>query len=139
LILLDTSGLYAALNDREPAHEATAKALDGEAPPFLLSPFVLAEIDYLLSQHAPRAVELSLLREVGSHAYELAPFAAADVATAADVVEGYRDHDIGIADASIVVLAGRHDTDRVLTLDEGHFRALRTPAGGRFTILPADA
>ena len=48
-------------------------------------------------------------------------------------------HTIGLAEASIVVLAGRYGTERVLTLDERHFRALRTPAGERFTILPADA
>ena len=46
---------------------------------------------------------------------------------------------IGLADASIVVLANRYDTDRVLTLDERHFRALRTLDGKPFTLLPADA
>jgi predicted nucleic acid-binding protein len=46
---------------------------------------------------------------------------------------------VGLADVSIVVLAGRYRTDRVLTLDERHFRALRTPQGASFTILPADA
>ena len=74
------------------------------------------------------------LRVRGSH-----PSAPPMSSQALTVVERYREHDIGLTDASIVVLAGRYGTDRVLTLDERHFRTLRTPAGKPFTILPADA
>ena len=83
--------------------------------------------------------ELAFLDEVASGAYDLVPFLADDVAAAAGVIERYRDLRIGLADASIVVLAERFQTDRVLTLDERHFRALRTAAGEPFTLLPADA
>jgi predicted nucleic acid-binding protein len=44
-----------------------------------------------------------------------------------------------LADASNVVLANRHDTLDVITLDERRFRALRGPGGRPFHILPADA
>ena len=44
-----------------------------------------------------------------------------------------------MADAAIVVLAGRYGTDRVLTLDERHFRALRAAGSMPFRLLPADA
>ena len=65
-------------------------------------------------------------------------FLGDDVAAAASVVADYADLGIGLADASLVVLAGRFETNRILTLDERHFRALRTPAGEPFTVLPAD-
>lgn len=55
------------------------------------------------------------------------------------MLASYRDLMIGLADASILVLAGRYRTNRILTLDERHFRALRTPRGEHFTLLPADA
>ncbi len=55
------------------------------------------------------------------------------------MLASYRDLMIGLADASIVVLAGRYGTNRILTLDERHFRALWAPDGGHFTLLPADA
>jgi uncharacterized protein len=45
---------------------------------------------------------------------------------------------IGIADASIVVLAARYHTTRLLTLDEGHFRVVAPLHADAFTILPAD-
>ena len=50
----------------------------------------------------------------------------------------YADLAIGLADASIVVLAGRYGLRDVLTLDERHFRTLRLPDGRRFRLLPAD-
>lgn len=61
----------------------------------------------------------------------------ADICASA-VVERYRGLRIGLADASIVVLAQRHRARDVLTLDERHFRALRIGQRSYFRILPAD-
>jgi uncharacterized protein len=138
LILLDTSGFLAALNPDEPEHAAAADALSDEEPPYLLSPFVLAELDYLLNRRARTPdQELALLAEVAARAYELASFGAEDVARAAAVIRQYRDLRIGLTDASIVVLAERYGTDRVLTLDRRDFRALRLKRGRPFVVLPA--
>jgi len=139
LILLDTSGVLAALMPSQRHHEAARVAHDAAERPLILSPFVLAEIDYFVARWAGVHAELEVLAEVSRDAYTIVPFEADDVAEAAAVVEAHSELGIGLTDASIVVLAGRHGTDRVLTLDERHFRALRTPAGKRFTILPADA
>jgi predicted nucleic acid-binding protein len=62
-----------------------------------------------------------------------------DVAGAAEVIERFADFRVGLADASVVVLANRHGTLDVLTLDERHFRVLRGPDGRTFRLLPADA
>ena len=138
MILLDTSGLFAALVRNQRAHEAAKAALDEAGPPFLLSPFVLAELDYFFAREGGVGPELSFLAEVAAGAYDLVPFLGNDGASAVGVIDDYRDLRIGLADASIVVLAGRFRVDRVLTLDERHFRALRTPLGKPFTVLPAD-
>lgn len=82
---------------------------------------------------------LALLEEVARGAYSLASFDEEDVGRAHKVIKKYRDQEIGLADASIVVLANRHETNDVLSLDERHFRALRGPAGKRFRLLPYDA
>ena len=50
----------------------------------------------------------------------------------------YDDLDAGLADLSAIVVAERYGTRRLLTFDEGHFRALRPLRGGHFTLLPAD-
>jgi predicted nucleic acid-binding protein len=138
LILLDSGGLFAALNRAEPSHDAARSAIEREPRPHVLSPFVLAEVDYLLTTRGPPEIELTVLEDVARGAYMLAPFDAGDVGAAAEVVRRYADLRIGLTDASIVVLAGKLGCDRVLTLDERHFRALRTPAGDPFVVLPAD-
>ena len=139
MILLDASGLFAAVNEVQPQHEAVRQALDLARRPFVLSPFVLAELDYLIATRVGVDAELALLDEVARGAYDLTPLDEDDVAEARTIVATYRDLDIGLADASIVVLAGKFRTNRVLTLDERHFRALRTPDGKPFELLPADA
>ncbi len=139
MIVVDTSGLLAALFHDQRRHTECARILTSMDGPFLLSPFVLAELDYLVANLADVETELRLLQEVASGAYALAPFLAGDVQEATSVVEQYSDLGIGLADASIVVIARRHRTRDVLTLDERHFRALTGPGDRPFRILPADA
>ena len=138
MILLDTSGLLAAYDRKDPRQTAALQALQAAQPPRLLSPFVLAELDYLVSRRLGEAAQLALLEEVSSGAYRLAHFAAIDVADARDLIFHYRHLGIGLADASIVVLARRYDVQDVLTLDDRHFRVLQGPLGP-FRLLPADA
>ena len=138
MILLDTSGLLSALDESQPRHADARHMLERESPPYLLSPLVLAEIDYLIVRDARIDAELDFLQAVADRAYELVAFEADDVARAREILTRYRDLRLGIADASIVVLAERYDTNRVLTLDERHFRALRV-GRKRFVVLPADA
>jgi predicted nucleic acid-binding protein len=138
VILLDTSGLLAALDASQTSHGAAAAALRDAGGPNLMSPFVLAELDYLLSTRVGAEAARALLEEVARGAYRLESFDGADVAAALGVMRRYGDMDLGVADASIVVLAQRHDASDVLTLDERHFRALRGPGGEPFRLLPAD-
>ena len=51
-MLVDTGGLFTALNDTEPDHERTRRFVLETNEPLLLSPFVLAELDYLLATRA---------------------------------------------------------------------------------------
>lgn len=139
MILLDTSGLLAALDASEPHHRAAAEALRDAGAPRVLSPFVLAELDYLLAKRVDRQAARALLAEVADGAYQLEAFGAAEIAAAGSVIDRYADLDLGLADASIVVLAGRYDVSDVLTLDERHFRAIRDHRGRAFRLLPSDA
>lgn len=138
MILVDTSGVLSALFRDQRAHRACAEALEQLGGPLLLSPFVLAELDYLITKLTGVAMELRFLEEVNRGAYRLELFGARDIEQACKVIQGYSNLNIGLADASIVVLANRHSTNVVLTLDERHFRALPGPMGKPFRLLPAD-
>ena len=139
MILLDTSGLLAAIDGSQRRHGVSARELRNAPPPWLLSPFVLAELDYLLATRVGIDAERAFLEEVGRDVYQLEGFAATDVAAAEEVVGRYAALGIGLADASIVVLADRHECRDVLTLDERHFRAMRGPGRRPFRLLPADS
>lgn len=136
MIVADTSGLLAFFNRREPAHDSVCAVVEGEREPLVVSPYVVAEIDYLLATRLGVDAELSVLRELASGAYHLAHVDTGDLAAMATVIARYRDQDIGVADASLVVLADRHRTRTVLTLDHRHFGVLRPLGGGRFRLLP---
>ncbi len=138
MILLDTSALLAAWDDEDEGHDAARNALLGSEPPRLLSPFVLAELDYLVSARLGRARRSTLLEEVSLGAYRLTHWATDDVAEAKTIVDRYGDLGVSLADASIVVLAHRHRVQDVLTLDQRHFRVLPGP-DGPFRLLPADS
>lgn len=138
-MLLDTSGLLAALFEGEPRHGPCAQALSAASPPLLLSPFVLAELDYLVARHHSLDAQLALLDAVADGTYQLAAFASDGVAAARRFMARYADLAVGLADASIAVLARRIGVRDVLTLDERNFRVLPGPGGRPFRLLPADA
>jgi predicted nucleic acid-binding protein len=139
LIIIDSSGLLAAIDSSERDHAAAARALETAEPPLLLSPFVLAELDYFLAVRVGSRAEIALLEEVAGGAYQLEQFGLEDVAAAAELVQKYQNVGLGLADASIIVLAKRHSVTTVLTLDERHFRTVRTHEGQPFRLLPIDA
>lgn len=138
MIVVDTSGVLAALDGGERHHRAALAALRRHEPR-LLSPFVLAELDYLLGARAGGGAQAALLQDVADGVYRLEAFTVEDIREAQGVLDRYSDIDLGLADASIVVLAQRHGIHDVLTLDERHFRAVLGPGDRAFRILPADA
>jgi predicted nucleic acid-binding protein len=138
-IILDSSGLLSAIDDRQEDHIPVREFLESVREPLIISPFVLAELDYMVMTRLGQAREVALLREVARGAYILEPFSAEDVSDAIEVIENYADLGVGLADASNVVLSRRRETNDLLTLDERHFRTLRGYRERPFRVLPADA
>ena len=138
-MVLDSSGLLAAIDSGQEDHASARGALESARGPLVISPFVLAELDYMISTRLGQGYELTLLGEVARGTYRLESFSRDDVVEAMGVIERYADFGLGLADASNVVLADRHNTLDVLTLDERHFRVLRSSRNLPFRLLPADA
>jgi hypothetical protein len=136
VIVADTSGLLAYFNATEPAHEAVARVVAAEDEPLVVSPYVIAELDYLVSTRVGVQAELAVLDELASGAWSLPGIDTDDLRKVAQVIARYRDQPIGVADASLVVLANRYSTRKILTLDRRHFEVLRPLGGGRFSLLP---
>lgn len=136
MIIADTSGLLAFFNRREPRHFEVAEVIAAERDPIVVPPYVVAELDYLVGTRIGTDAEVAVLAELTSGAYHLATIGDDDLRRCAEVIDRYADQGIGVADASIVVLADRVGTRTVLTLDRRHFETLRPISGGRFKLVP---
>jgi len=135
-VIVDTSALLAFFDTDEPDHAAVTTVVDTATEPLVVPPYVVAELDYLVASRLGVSAELAVLRELAGGAWDLAAFDTSDLAQAQAVVERYADQSIGLADASIVILAARYQTRTVVTLDRRHFGVVRPIDGGSFKMLP---
>ena len=143
IVVADTSALLAAFDTTEAAHASARQVMSTEL--LVISPFVLTELDHLVRRNFGFAAALaaieSLTDRIADGDYRLAAVTNDDLLTAAEVRSLYASLELDLADAVGVVLADRHRTNRVFTLDHPDFRVIRplTPGFDHFTILPADA
>jgi uncharacterized protein len=137
-LIVDAGALYAQADADEPQHAAVAEVLQAARDSLVTSQIVVAEADYLILRRLGIDVELRFLEDLAAGTYVVDALTAPELTIARDVVARYRDLELGLADASLVVLAGRWRTRRILTLDERAFRAVSPLQGGAFEILPSD-
>ena len=135
-MIVDTTVLLSFFNRKEPAHAAVSVMIDTADEALVVSPYVLAELDYFLLTRSGVQRELVALRELLQPAWEIAKVTDAHLAQAADLIEKYADEKIGLTDAVNIVLASEYRTRRIATLDHRHFRVLRLLDGNPVEILP---
>ncbi len=135
-MIVDTSALLAYFDSSEPDHRAVANIIDNSDEPLAVSPYIIAELDHLVATRIGVDAELAALRELSGGAWQLAAFGLAELERATAIITEYRDQQIGVADASNVVLAELYRTRTIATLDRRHFEVLRPLDGGRFSIVP---
>lgn len=137
-VVIDTAPLVALADRGDPLRPRIQRVLTAERGELVIPAPVTAELDYLLGRRVGRAARLAFLSDVAAERFTIACLGADDHAVILDLERRYPRLDAGLADLSVVVVAQRHRTNRVLTFDERHFRALRTLEGWRFTLLPFD-
>jgi len=128
--------LYAYFNEADHTHEAVVSALSTCDELLTISPFVLAEVDYLVLKRLGVKTELLVLGELLSGAWDIAPVTIDQLRRAMDVVKRYADERIGLTDALNVVLAEDTRTKTIATLDRRHFGVLRMANGSVLGIVP---
>jgi predicted nucleic acid-binding protein len=135
-VIVDTSALLAYFNRSEPQHLAVATAIEDSGQPLIVSPYVLAELDYLISTRHGVTAELKVIDELTSGAWQLVSLEMEEIKRARNIIEHYSDQSVGLADAANVVLAERFGDTTVATLDRRHFAVLRTADGRAMKIVP---
>jgi predicted nucleic acid-binding protein len=138
-LIVDAAPLVALADRRDPIGPQIATLLQGEPGELVVPAPVTAEVDYVLGRRLGRRARVAFIDDLAAGRFAVGCLEDDDHAVVADLERRYADLDVGLADLSVVVLAKRWDTRRLLTFDDRHFRALRPLTGGRFTLLPADA
>jgi predicted nucleic acid-binding protein len=139
-LIVDTSGYLAGLSRTHPLRPAIRDILAQADQAPVISPLVIAELDYLVLSRAGVKAEIEMLDDLTGGAYDLAEVDLDDVRAARGLAARYPKLEIGVTDAMNMVLADRYQTNELLTLDQRHFRAAiplttRFPA---FRLLPFD-
>jgi predicted nucleic acid-binding protein len=135
-LVLDTGGLYALLDRKDPNHENAAKAI-ADVDDLVVPPLVLVELDYWLRKLGGGARAFaSFVDDVLAGAYRLEQLVEADLARAAALGVTYSDLDLGLVDASVIALCERLDHDDVLTFDRRHFSVVRPLHCPALRLLP---
>jgi predicted nucleic acid-binding protein len=138
-LVVDAGTLYAQADADEPRHAEVAKVLRDERELLVTTELAVAEADYLILDRLGPDIELAFVDDLVNGTFVVECLTRDELDRARGVVERYRDLRLGLADASLVVLAQRHGTTRILSFDERVFRAVAPLQGGSFTVLPADA
>ena len=137
-LIVDAGALYAQADAVEPQHEAVARIIVAERDILVTTELVVAEADYLILNRLGVGVELDFLEDLAAGTFVVDCLSQDELREARSVIERYRDLRLGLADASLVVLAHRYASHRILTFDERAFRQVTPLQGGSFVVLPAD-
>jgi uncharacterized protein len=133
-VVLDTNVVLALYDASDPDHGRVADWVATVDDDLVATPLAVAEMDYLVGRRGGTVARDALWRDLGAGAYLVRWWADA----LAETLQIARRHPFaGLTDASLVALAGRLRTNRIATFD-GHFRALTTPDGHAFVMLPDD-
>ncbi len=136
MIVVDTGVLYSYFVADDPQHRQAAAVLESPGEVCIVSPFVVAELDYFVIRRFGLEAEVTMLDELLDGAYELPALSRLDLASCREVVAHYADKRIGVTDASLVVMADRFSTHRIATYDRRHFASMRGLDGRPFDLLP---
>lgn len=135
LAIVDTGPLYAVADADDDDHEHCLAVLQRTDLELVVPALVVAEATYLIGRRLGARAEASFLRALVD--LEVDAPAAEDWPAIADYVEQYSDFPLGGTDASIAALADRLGTELIITLDNRHFRAIRSrKTGESYRVLP---
>ncbi len=138
-VVIDAGPLVAFGDANDPSFtliDHLLRTIDG---PLIIPAPVTAEVDYLLGRRLGHGPRRAFLADLAAGRFTVACLEREDYTTIRDLDSRYTDLQLGLADCALVILAHRHNTNRILSFDERHFRAVTPLQGGSFTILPADS
>ena len=133
-VLVDTGPLVALFFRRDAHHQACVEQLRLLSPPLLTCWPVITEAAWLLRRHPPAVRQL--LGAFPAGLLRLLTLEEEAAAWIAGFLRRYQSLGAQLADAALVYLAEREDTDQVFTLDRRDFSVYRFGRNRRLRLLP---
>lgn len=134
-MIIDT-GILVALADRDDRHHRAAAAIFSLPDPKIVPEPVVVEADWMVLRHLGVRAEIAFLRGLAEGAFAIECPTRADRERAAELVEQYRDAQIGYVDAVTVAIAERFKEHRIATIDRRDFAAIRPRHVPAFELIP---
>lgn len=119
MITLDTSGILALLDSKDPEHTAVVDALDADAGPYLVPAETLGEVGYFVESQFGTGVLDAFLADLAGGQFTL-DCAVERLPRVRSLVTRYGDLPLGLVDSAVIACAEANG-GRVLTLDRRHF------------------
>jgi predicted nucleic acid-binding protein len=133
-LILDTGPLVALLDASDPDHERCATLLQQVAEPRLVPVCVLVEVEYLLRPWPTAFV--ALLGDFDSGALELLDLPKRWLRRIGELLERYRDLQLGLVDATVLAATEMLGETKLATLDHRHFHTVRPSHCEALRLLP---
>ncbi|MEZ5479656.1 MAG: PIN domain-containing protein [Thiolinea sp.] len=136
MLIADTGAIYAFYDADDQYHEGVRKIFNQHSGRIIIPDLILVEIDYLLGKFLGVDAELDFLQDLVSGVYQLHRLDNPELQGCSRLIKQYRDLELGLADASVMMAAETLDIYQILTVDERDFRAVKL--GKPLTLLPVD-
>lgn len=138
-LILDTGPLYASLDRSDADHAACRELIETATEPLLIPAPVLVEVDYWIHARLHVGVLAALLEDVVRSAYRVEDLGTDDYRRVRELCDRYEDADLGFVDAAVLAVVERLGEEKLATLDERHFRAVRPRHVESLRLLPVDS
>src|SRR6478735_10799297 len=135
-LVVDAGPLYAIADTSDRMHRECLELLVSHRGPLIVPTLVITEVAYLLGQRLGARAEVLFAQDLATGVFQVDAVHPGDWVRIAELVATYRDFPLGMADASVIACAERHDIHKLATLDRRHFSAVRPRHVQAFTLLP---
>lgn len=136
MLIVDAGPLYAAAATGDRHHRRCVELLSAAQRPLLVPALVVTEVSYLLGDRIGAHAELAFARSIAVGELIVAGVLDSEWDRITELTEQYLDLPLGIVDASVAVLAERHQVSEIASLDHRHFSAVRPRHAPAFTLVP---
>lgn len=133
IVTLDSSFVFAMLNNADANHQQARRFVEAETGPFVVPVTILAELAYMVESRLGASALDPFLEDLQFHRF-LPDYVESDIARIREIVLRYANLPLGFSDAAVIACAERNGGN-VLTFDRRHFDIIARE--GTIDVLPA--